>query len=153
MPEPHDERSDYDDEPWRRPRTPEQMIRLPRLALEWCGFLFVLLALGGAAMFIVFFLIFDPDRDPERIDNLLICIGFTVANALWAAGLFHGARRIGGWQSYRSAVLASSLAILPLPCPWVVVLTAPVGVWILVVLLRADVRAKFAEVRRNHRGG
>jgi hypothetical protein len=145
----HDERDDYDDEPWRKRRTPEQLVRPVAIALRGCGWLFGVLALGWVAMFVIFLI--DPQTGPDadQTTNLLIAGGFTGACALWSVGLFRGARRMGGFQGYWAALLAAALAVLPVAFPHAALITIPIGVWALVVLLRRDVRARFAENRRT----
>ena len=143
----HDDRDDYDDQPWRPRRSPEQLVRPVAIALQGCGWLFAVLALGWVAMFIIFLI--DPQTGPndDPTTNLLIAAGFTGACTLWSVGLFRGARRMGGFQGYWAALLAAGLAVLPVAFPHAVLLTLPVGIWALVVLFRSDVRARFTEIR------
>ena len=146
---PHDERADYDDEPWRPRRPPEQLVRPVAIALQGCGWFFGVLALGWVAMFIIFLI--DPQTGPtdEPTINLLIAAGFTGACTLWSVGLFRGARLMGGFQGYWAALLVAGLAVLPVAFPHAALITTPIGIWAVVVLLQPSVRARFAEVRRG----
>ncbi len=149
----HDERDDYDDEPWRRPTPPDVLVRQAAGPLWLCGWVFAVAAMGGTALFVIFLLDLtghlDPAKTEEVLTNLALTGGFIGGCILWAAGLFHGARRMRTFQDYKTAMLAAGMAVLPLPFPHAAALTTFVGVWAVVVLTRPSVRARFAANRRG----
>lgn len=147
----HDEREDYDDEPWRGRTNPAVLVHWPALLLCTFG----MIQLG----FSVLTCIWLPSAllwnwiDPEFFNNdgpewPEILIGTVVAalcvcqNALIVVGM----RRMGKFKSYRLVLWATILSFLPLPVIYCGLLTIPLSIWALVAVLNRDVRARFDAV-------
>jgi hypothetical protein len=143
----HDERADYDDELWKKRRTPEQLVKPLVFALYGCGWLYFVLALAWIALFLVFLI--DPESGPssDPAINVLIATWFIGTCTLWSACFFRGAYRLALFRSYWAVLLAAALAVLPAAFPHAGLLTVPIGVWAIVVLLRQNVRGRFVENR------
>jgi hypothetical protein len=153
----HDERDDYDDEPWRRRATPEQRLRTPASVIAAFGAIQLGFSiLGGIATAIVIcWALFDPAAvDAEDMTwyeavAVLAIVGLMVA---WNWLIVRGAARMRNCLNYRLAVLAAVLSFFAAPFYYCIPIYAPVAVWALLILLRRDVRARFEAVARGTMG-
>lgn len=150
----HDERDDYDDEPWRRRRDPAALVHWPALLLGTFGMIQLGFALVGCVWLpgaLVWSWI-DPeffgDDGPEWLEVLIgtLAIGVCVGQNLV---IVVGMRRLPRFLSYRLVVWAIVLSFLPLPIFYCGLLTLPLSIWALVAVLNRDVRARFAAVARD----
>jgi len=155
----HDERDDYDDERWdyQLPRT--SVVRWPASAMWACGvvqLLGVQVWVGFVALLLV--LVDLVDDDPALSDVWRKVCG---EPALWgtfaawpfatACALFviRGANDLRRFRRYRWVVVAAVLTVFSVPVPCLAVLQVPVGVWVLLLLARRGVRARFEADARS----
>lgn len=149
----HDEREDYDDEPWRRAK-PEQQVRTPATIIEVFGA--IQLGLSVLWFLVAVVMIVWGAIDPAAVDaddwtwyeaaGLLALAGLA---AVWNWVVVLGGGRMRACRNYRLAVAAAVLSFLPWPLYYCLPVSAPVAVWALVVLARPDVRARFKAVARG----
>lgn len=150
----HDERGDYDDEPWRGRATPVQQVRTPATIIEVFGAIQLGLSILGfllTVVVIVWGVIQPAAVDAEDMTwyeaGALLAIGALAI--LWNWVVARGGGRMRACRNYRLAVAAAALTILAIPLYYCLPISAPVGVWALIVLARRDVRARFQEVARG----
>jgi hypothetical protein len=152
----HDERDDYDDEPWRRRATPQQLVRYPAAIIEVLAAVQVAFALLGClapAIFIVWDLV-DPGG-PEAMswdEAVLVTLGFGLCLA-WNLVIIRGVGRLRRCRNYRSALTAAIMSTLPIPFLYLGAVSIPVGIWAVAILGRRDVRAHFRTAARESPGG
>lgn len=150
----HDEREDYDDEPWRGRPTPEQQVRTPATIIEVFGAVqlgFSILGFVVAVVVIVWGVIDPPAVDAEDMTwyEALAVLAACLFAIAWNWVVVRGAGRMRACRNYRLAVTATVLSFVPLPIYYCGPICAPVAVWALVVLARRDVRARFEAVARG----
>lgn len=156
----HDERDDYDDEPWRKRRLPEELLRTPAAMLST----FAVIQMGFSALGVIVLLVavgralLDPaPADPDWEDLAWYEAAAVVAMVLAGVGavivwnwlIIRGAARMRTCRNYRLALAAAFLSILPVPFYYCGPISAPAAIWALVILLRRDVRARFEAVARG----
>jgi hypothetical protein len=152
----HDERDDYDDQPWRRRATPEQLLRVPAAVIEICAAVQVVFSLLGClapAVFLIWDLV-DPNG-PEAMswdEAILVTLAFGLCLA-WNLVVIRGVGQMRRCQSYRAALAAAVMSILPLPFLWLGAVSIPAGIWVVAILGRRDVRARFAAVAHGRMNG
>jgi hypothetical protein len=152
----HDEREDYDDEPWRGRATAEQQVRTPATIIEVFGAIQLGLSVLGflaGAVVIVWGTIDPAAVDAEDMTwyeaaGLLALAGLAI---LWNWVVVRGAGRMRACRSYRLAVAAAILSFVGCPLYYCFLISAPVAIWALVVLARRDVRAHFQAVASGAR--
>src|SRR6185369_9765675 len=79
----HDERDDYDDEPWRPRATPEQMLRNPAAILGAFGIIQLAISVLGCIGIVILMVwsLFVPDEpaDANEVDDsilvMVVCLG------------------------------------------------------------------------------
>jgi hypothetical protein len=109
----------------------------PAIALMVVGILPLVMSAAGVA-FWVFMLAEGSFAEPEdAIINLLSL----VAGMIWGGLITFGAVKMKKLTSFRLAMMASIVAMLP--CNSCCVLGLPFGIWSLVVLNRPEVKAAF----------
>jgi hypothetical protein len=151
----HDERDDYDDEPWRRRAKPQQLVRVPAAIIEVLAAVqlaFSLLGCLAPAVFIVWDLV-DP-AGPEsmsRDEAVLVTLAFGLCLA-WNWVVVRGVGRMLRCRNYRMALTAAVMANLPLPFFYLRAVSIPVAIWAVTILGRRDVRAHFRAVARKDWG-
>jgi hypothetical protein len=154
----HDERDDYDDEPWRGRRTPAQQIRTPATIMEVFGAIQLGLSVLGfiVAVVVIGWGVIDPAavdaEDMTGYEALAVLVASVLA-VVWNWVIVRGAGRMRAGRNYRLAVTAAALSFLPLPLYYCLPISAPVAVWALVILLRRDVRDHFATIARPKASG
>ena len=154
-----DERDDYDDERWNWPLAPDHVVRLPA-AIMWA---FGLLQLLFAQVIFVLFVavkvvvdVIDSDQTWQQFwDDVqdepaiwLVPIGWLLTTA-WAVLVMRTANDMRQYRRYGAAVAAAVMTMCSVPFMYLAVIQFPVGVWILAVLARSDVRARFEAVARG----
>jgi hypothetical protein len=140
----HDQREDYDDEPWRGKSVKGRLINLPADLMWSCGWFQVavsLYALFNGAVLVVGALIDPAVRDPWIASSICFAIGLAGLSVNWL--VIRGAKAMRRGTDYPRAVLAACLTVASLPCVASFPYTVPIGIWALLVLNRADVRADF----------
>jgi hypothetical protein len=155
----HDPRQDFDDEPWRGHLAPEAMVRLPA-AMMW---VFGLLQFIITQLWIVFFaglLLFAHFVDEKKTIGELwtliksdeeIWLGLAVWPVATACTIVvvRGANGLRNFRRYWWVVTGAILTVLAVPFFYLGVVQLPLGIWLLVLLARRDVRARFAVVARG----
>ena len=154
----HDERDDYDDEPWRVRPTPAQLVRTPATMIEVFGAIQLGLSILGLVFAVV--VVAWGAVDPAAVDaedmtwyeaSAVLAAG--VLAVVWNWVVVRGAGCMRAGRNYRLSVTAAILSFLPVPLYYCLPISAPIAVWALVVLLRRDVRAHFAAAARPGAAG
>jgi len=154
----HDEREDYDDEPWRGRPTPAQLIRTPATIIEVFGAIQLGLSVLGfiIGVVVIGWGVIDPAavdaEDMTWYEALAVLVACVLA-VVWNWMIVRGAGQMRSCRNYRLAVTAAALSFLPLPLYYCLPISAAVAVWALVILLRRDVRDHFATVARPKASG
>ena len=152
----HDEREDYDDEPWRGDRlAPDHVVRWPTSVMWGLGlmqlvftqtFIVMMVAAeilvgfvdGGATLNDLW-----QDSDWWRIPpGWLVLTGCNVF-------VIRTASEMRRFRHYWRVVSSTVLVMFAVPFIFLTVIQLPLGIWILVVLCRRDVRARFQAVARG----
>jgi len=158
----HDQREDYDDEPWKGRLAPKHFVRWPASAMWAFGLVQLLLSIVGLILLGLAVL----ERAVAGQDNaagswqslflsddfliiLFVCVIGTTANLV----VMRGAAGMGRFRRYSWAVAASVLLVLSVPFIYFAVFTVPLGIWALIVLCRRDVRARFGANARKQTSG
>ena len=145
----HDEREDYDDEPWRGRATPQQLVRIRASLIEILGAIQVAFSLLGCLAPAVFiFLDLVAPGGPEAMswdEAVLVMLVFGLC-LTWNWVIIRGVGRMRRCRNYRMAMAAALMSILPLPFIYLGVISIPVGIWAVAILCRRDVRAHFRAV-------
>jgi hypothetical protein len=147
----HDPRDDYDDQPWKRRATPEQLLRTPATIIEVFGAIQLGLSLLGfvIGLGVIVWGVIDPaavDAEDMTWYEALAVLAVGLVAITWNWVIVRGASRMRACRNYRLAMTSAVLSFLPLPLYYCLPISAPVAVWALVVLLRHDVRARFDAV-------
>ena len=159
----YDERDDYDDEPRNRPLAPDHVMRWPASTMWAFGLLQLIFTQTIMTFLIVVTVVVNfVDGDKTLADFWahvtsnpelwLGPLGWLLATA-WTAFVIRAANGMRRYQRYWSAVTAAVLTMFSVPFFYLVVIQLPIGVWVLVVLARRDVRARFEAVARGHAVG
>lgn len=148
----HDTRDDYDDAPGRPRGTLEDTVRTAAGLIEAVGlaqFLLSVLGCMAGAGIIISELLTPPFRRTGDVHLAVRLLIISLVGLGWNTLVRRGGAAMGRFQSYRRAVLAAALAVLPVPVVFCGVVSLPVGIWALVVLFRPDVRARFETAARD----
>jgi hypothetical protein len=152
----HDEREDYDDDPWRKRATPEELLRTPASIIAAFGAIQLGFSVVGclALVALIIWSLFNDigaDTDPEDggLYEFLAVISISILSVLWNWVIVRGAGRMRKCRNYRLSVAAAVLSIFSVPFYYCLPISAGVAVWTLVILSRRDVRARFAAVARG----
>lgn len=135
----HDEREDYDDEPWRRRWGTEEYVLVPASSIIAFAVIQCVLAVFALAIPDVFYV-------TESAPHLTIPVAAIAI--IWNLAIIWGAWGMHQFRRYRLSLGAAVMSFVPIPCIYCVPVSAPLGIWTLVALLRPDVRARFAAVAR-----
>lgn len=150
----HDEREDYDDQPWKGRADLAALVHWPALLLCVSGMIQLGFSLVGCVWLpgALLWNWIDPeffDGDGPQWDEVLVgvvvCAVYVGLN--WVVVV--GTRRLARFESYRLAVAAVLLSCVPVPFLYCGVVTVPIAIWGLVLLAQSDVRARFAANRRG----
>jgi len=152
----HDEREDYDDEPWRKRATPEELLRTPASIIAAFGAIqlgFSVVGCVAVVALMIWSLFHDPGADTEPEDGglyeFLAVVSICILSVLWNWVIVRGAGRMRKCRDYRLCVAAAVLSIFSVPFYYCLPISAGVAVWALVILSRRDVRARFGAVARG----
>jgi hypothetical protein len=83
----------------------------------------------------------------ESAPNLTVPIAAVAI--VWNLVILWGAWGMHRFRRYRLSVLAGVMSLLPAPFIYCAPISVPLGIWALIVLVRPDVRARFAAVARD----
>jgi hypothetical protein len=100
----------------------------------------ITMALGGSALFLEW--IIDPDGESASRQGAMTSLAWLGASIGYSLALIGGAFRMSAARGYTICMATAIMALVPFlgPC---YVLGIPFGIWALIVLRRADVRAAF----------
>src|SRR5262245_38056525 len=158
----HDPREDYDDEPWNRRRSPQDIVRWPA-SIRWVfGVLqFIATQLWMALLISTTIVVEFVDGDQtlgEFWNSVKDEWGFWLYLGAWPVGtacaiiVMRAANDLKRFRRYTFVVAGAILTFLSVPCIFLGVVQVPLGVWLILLLLRRDVRARFEAVARAGRG-
>jgi hypothetical protein len=155
----HDPREDYDDEPGLGRLAPEQVVRLPASAMWVFGLLQLVgtqLWVGFVAILLLLVELVDHGKPLDDVwdkieDEPIYWATLLAWPVATACGLFvmRGANDLRRFRHYWRVVAAVVLTLFSVPVVCVGVFQLPIGVWILLVVTRRDVRARFEAVARG----
>jgi hypothetical protein len=134
-----DSRDDYDDEP-RRPRsTVESVVGPTSDLIRWCA-LFQL----GVSIFAIGLTLAGVIEWPLRVGSIFdLLVPLGLAGIVLTPITLAGSMAMLRMRRHSLAVAACVITIMSLPCVIAAPLTAPIGIWALMMLNRPDVRARF----------
>jgi hypothetical protein len=155
----HDEREDYDDERWNRPLAPDHVVRLPATVMWAFGLLQLIFAQLILAFLITIKVFADFVDGDQTVAGFwaefrgepaywLVPVGWLLAT-VWTVLVMRTANNMRRYRRYWAAVAATIMTMCSVPFMYLAVIQFPVGVWILAVLARSDVRARFESVARG----
>jgi hypothetical protein len=151
----HDERDDYDDEPWKGRPSPDRLVQWAA-RMVWALGLTQLGVTLVAAYFEAMRLLDRVDEAPlqqiEIEEFAAVLLLLTICVALNAV-VIYGACRMRRFRHYGWAVTAAAINAVSIPFVPLLVVAAPVSIWALTLLTRRDVRARFAAVARGAASG
>ncbi|HET6882557.1 MAG TPA: hypothetical protein VFI31_20490 [Pirellulales bacterium] len=113
------------------------------IALLFVSTLWAILALSGIGFFLWAAAAADEDR--ERRTQQLMYASYLAVEVIYCVVLVSGGFSMIGRGSYTWAVVVSCLACVPCLSPFYAV-GIPIGIWALVVLRRAEVKAAFRKL-------
>lgn len=149
----YDERDDYDDEPWRRRRDAAEMVRSPAAFMSAIGMIQLAFSILGLSASLVGFVwnLIEPDDFQDEWAWLEILIAIFVSAICVVLNWFivRAVARFRAFKSYRIVVVGTILFLFSVPFYYCGLLSFPVGIWALVVLSNAEVRARFEAVARG----
>ena len=155
----HDERDDYDDERWGDQLAPTSVVRWPASAMWGFGVLQLILLQTWTAFVVVLLVISHFVDDDRTFADLWQTI--TRSELLWMSlagwpfatagtiAVIWGANSLRRFRHYWWTVTAACLTLFSVPIICLAPIQLPLGIWVLVVLARRDVRARFEAVARG----
>jgi hypothetical protein len=153
----HDPRDDYDDEPWKRRRTPEGLVRLPASMMWVFGLLqliIVQLYLGVGISTTVLSMMDDGRglgdlwQSPDRGAMLLVLAVWLMATVCTII-VMRSANDLRSFRRFPWVVAGVILTLLSVPFFYLGIVQVPLAIWIIVLLHRGDVRDRFEAVARG----
>jgi len=155
----HDERENYDDILEWGPPAPPHIVRLPAAIMWGVGlsqFLIVQMWLAILVGSLVFTHFVDDDKNLADAWDRVIrkpplwgsFLGWPLATACTII-VMRGANDLKRFRRYHWVVVAATLTLLSVPIIFLGVVQVPLGIWLLWILLRRDVRARFEAVARG----
>jgi len=154
----HDPRDDYDDEPWRDRPSPKDLVRMPASMMGVFGLLQIIITQlytgVGIATTVLSFVddgkgIGDVLRSPMDIATMLLIVAVWLLATACAIVVMCGANDLGRFRRYWWVVAGAVLTLLGVPFFYLAVVQFPLGIWLIVLLSRRDVRARFEAVARG----
>ena len=151
----HDPRDDYDDEPWRDRPSPHDLVRLPASMMWVFGLLQLILTQLYAAVGVVTTVLGWVDdgrglgdvlRSPAELATMSLIIALWLVATACTIAVMRGANDFKRFRRYPWVVAGAILTLLSIPFFYLAVVSVPLGIWLLVLLSRRDVRARFAPV-------
>lgn len=153
----HDQREDYDDEPWKRRTDVAATVRTPAAIMSALGLVQLALSIVGWVASVALFVwnLIDPNYFDDDEAWLGILFGIVVSAICIVLNwlIVRAAARFRNFRNYRLVVAATVLFIFSVPLYYCVGVTLPVGVWALIVLFNPDVRARFKAVAKSKLNG
>ena len=155
----HDERDDYDDERRDRPLAADHIVHWPASTMWAFGLLQLIFTQTIIGFLIVLTVVVNFVDGDETLADFwshvtsnpelwLIPLGWLVATA-WTAFVIWAANGMRRYRRYWFAVTAAVLTMFSVPFFYLAVIQLPIGLWVLIVLARRDVRARFEAVARG----
>jgi hypothetical protein len=154
----HDQRDDYDDEPERGRLASKGIVAWPASAM-W---VFGLMQCVFAQIFVAFwgYLFVSEGLEEgkslaEIIQQILAQEEAVVAIVCWPIAtactlvVMQGANNLRRFQRYPLVAIGAVLTFLSIPLIHLGVLGIPLAIWLMVLLIRRDVRARFEAVARG----
>jgi hypothetical protein len=145
----HDPRYDYDDEPWKGRRGPEAAVKNPA-DLMWSLGLFQMGASLLTALVAVSAAVDHVEKGlamrPEQVATAAGLVALSVIGTVIGGVVVRGAVALRRLQNHSRVRLAAVLTLLSIPFFAATPFSTPVGIWVLFVLRRSDVRARFKAV-------
>ena len=158
----HDPRDDYDDILDMGPQAPASLVRWPASMMWVFGLLqFIITQLWIAFLItvIVFTHFVDDNKTlSEFWNSVKDASNFWLSVLVWPLAsactllLMRAANELKRFRHYQLVVAGAILTVLSVPFIFLGVFQVPLGVWLIVLLLRRDVRAHFEAVARAGRG-
>ena len=142
----HDEREDYDEEPWKGRASSDRLVR-------WQARSFLVFGLfqfaASLVVLTIAIIVMSPLPTNVGTDNKTIAlVGGLVGVPLNFVVVF-GAIEMAALRKYRWAVAGTLFGLFSFPVIFLAVLSLPIRIWALVVLCNPDVRARFEAVASN----
>jgi hypothetical protein len=140
-----DQRDDYDDEPDRGPLAPDHIVRWPAALMKLFAILHTILMQLIALLFVLAVIAESLDdfdgalREVFQPEMLLMTLAWLLATACCAIEI-RGASDLRRFRRYPWVVAGATITLLTMP---------PLGGWLIWLLLRRDVRARFEAVARG----
>ena len=153
----HDERDDYDDEPRGRPLAPDHVVRWPANVMWGLGWLQLIFTQFFAVLLVTVEILVnfvdggktlaDLWRDFEDLDSYYAPVAWLL---MTGCNIFviRAGNDMRSFRRYWRVVVAAVMTTLAVPFVYFAVFQLPLGIWILVVIARRDVRARFEAVAR-----
>jgi hypothetical protein len=154
-----DQRDDYDDDRLHCPLATPEVVRGPASAMWGFGLLQLLLWQTWFAFVICLLVVshfVDADktladlwRTITRSELIWLTLaGWPLATACTIIAIY-GANCLRRFRGYRWALTAAILTLASAPVICLLPIQVPLGIWVLIVVLRPDVRARFEAVARG----
>jgi hypothetical protein len=151
----HDPRDDYDDEPWRDRPSPHDLVRLPASMMGVFGLLQCILTqlyIGVGVVTTVLGWVDDGKGVGDVLGSstdlatmLLLFAAWLMATACTIL-VMRGASDLTKFRRYPWVVAGAILTLLSLPFVYLAAIQVPLGIWLIALLSRRDVRARFQAV-------
>jgi len=153
----HDQREDYDDEPDRGPLARKRIVAWPASAMWVLGLMQCIITQFIVAFWTYLFVRIGLDDGKslrDLLEEVLANEVALIALACWPMAtactvlVMRGANDLRRFQRYPWVVAAAVMTFLSIPFFYLGVLGIPLSLWIFILLLRRDVRARFEAVSR-----
>lgn len=154
----HDEREDYDDLHYTGPLARRGIAGWPG-SLMWVfgvvQLIAVQLVLGAVAFLYILMGIVDDGKSVAEVGADVLDSGNWVGFVAWpvlTAGpiiVIVAANNFRRFRRYQLVVAGAILTLLAFPFFYLAIFQLPLGIWLIVILLRRDVRARFEAVDRG----
>lgn len=154
----HDARADYDDEPNRAVLPPVPHIGTPADIMWTVGLVLLIIVqlwMAFAVCALVFSMVNRGVGLRELVDNVirnkmmwLVFVGWptaTICNLL----VLRGANDLKKFRRYWWVVVAAIITFLSIPFVYLAFVQVPLGIWLMLLLVRRDVRDGFKAVARR----
>lgn len=148
----HDVRQEYYDEPQRPGSTAASVLRQASDLIRWCGLFQLIVSMLG--ILLILGTLVDYWLNGRRLalwDEMAayVVVPLSVAGIVLTPIALIGSTAMRKGSGYSLASAACAITIFSSPCFVAAPFTIPVGIWGLMVLNRADVRASFESASRG----
>jgi len=158
----HDPREDYDDVFDMGPLAPAHIVQWPASMMWVFGLLQLIITQMGMAVFAssILFTIIDEHRTLGEVWNstkeqeaILLALPAWPIATVCTIVVMRAANDLKRFRRYPSVFAGAILTFLSLPFFYLGVVQVPLGIWLMVLLLRRDVQARFEAVARGKVSG